>query len=95
VSVNLPSRPVLIAIGAGALVTTGAAAWLGRDLWGSPSSASGRPSLMELLDEVRQSPPPRPTLQGKPAPQPPAHGSWTTPLTQACVMADPSMMARL
>jgi len=93
--VNLPSRPVLIAIGAGALVTTGAAAWLGRDLWGSPSSASGRPSLMELLDEVRQSPPPRPILQGKPAPKPPAHGSWTTPLNQACVMADPALMARL
>jgi N-acetyl-anhydromuramyl-L-alanine amidase AmpD len=74
---------LLIGVTGIALLGSGALLWLARDLLASASSASGRPSLLEILEEVRQGPgagmvPPRP------APPPPAQAAWRSPLASAC-----------
>jgi N-acetyl-anhydromuramyl-L-alanine amidase AmpD len=60
----------------------------------SPSPSGQNPTLLEILDDVRQGRP-APTGSRKPAPQPPPHPTWRSPLTAACQAPDPAMQARL
>jgi len=86
--------PLLIALASASLVCAGLALWLARGLMTSPSPSGQNPSLMEILDDVRRGRPAPPGSQ-KPAPQPPAHAAWHSPLTDACVAPEPAMGQRL
>lgn len=78
-----------------ALLSSGALLWLARDLLATASSASGRPSLLEILEEVRQGPGAG-TGPRRPAPPPPAQDMWVSPLASACSAAgDASLRLRL
>jgi N-acetyl-anhydromuramyl-L-alanine amidase AmpD len=68
--------------------------WLARGLMSSANSSAQNPSLMEILDDVRRGHP-APPGSPKPAPQPPAHQPWRSPLTDACVAPDPDLSQRL
>lgn len=68
--------------------------WLARGLMSSANSSAQNPSLMEILDDVRRGHP-APPGSPKPAPQPPAHQPWRSPLTDACVAPDPGLSQRL
>ena len=84
----------MVALTGAGLLAGGALLWLARDLLGSPSTAGSRPSLLELLEEVRQPPPP-PRPPSRPAPKPPSQPQWVSPLSRSCPKVDPSMRARL
>ena len=86
--------PLLIALASASLVCAGLALWLARGLMTSPSPSGQNPSLLEILDDVRRGHPAPPAIQ-KPAPQPPAHAAWRSPLTDACVAPEPAMGQRL
>ena len=86
--------PLLIALASASLVCAGLALWLARGLMTSPSPSGQNPSLLEILDDVRRGRPAPPGSQ-KPAPQPPAHAAWRSPLTDACVAPEPAMGQRL
>lgn len=88
-------RPLLVAVAGAALLSMGAIAWLARDLFGSPSSAGSRPSLLELLEEVRRSPNSPLSPRPRPAPGPPVHAAWRSPLANSCAAVDPALQARL
>ena len=83
---------VAVATGSIALILVG---WLTveRD---KESRAGNRPSLLELLDQVRSE---RGKQDGDPSafksPQPPSASSWTSPLARQCSDVDPSVQNRL
>jgi N-acetyl-anhydromuramyl-L-alanine amidase AmpD len=84
---------LMIGITGVALLSSGALLWLARDLLASASNASGRPSLLDILEEVRQGPGsgsgPR-----RPAPPPPAQAAWRSPLASACAASDDASLRR-
>jgi hypothetical protein len=89
-----PTRPLLLAVAGASLLGSGALLWLARDLLATPSNAGGRPSLLDILEEVRQ----RPGRSGpspRPAPAPPRARTWATPLAGSCPAVDPALRARL
>ena len=49
-------RPLVLAVAGAGVLSIGGLTWLGRDLLGTPGNAGGRSSLLDLLEEVRQSP---------------------------------------
>jgi len=53
---SVSPRPLWIALAAGAMVALGAVGWLARELSAEPSGGHKRPSLLELLEEVRHPP---------------------------------------
>ncbi len=86
-------RPLVLSVVAAGVLSVGGLAWLARDVFGSQATAVSRPSLLELLEEVRQAPPsgaPR-----RPAPMPPAPLAWSSPLERACPAADWGLRRRL
>jgi N-acetyl-anhydromuramyl-L-alanine amidase AmpD len=91
---NAQMRPLMMAAVGVSLLGTGALLWLGRDLLAAPGTVAARPSLLELLEEVRNSrrKPPR---QTRPAPSPPPHERWVSPIARACPVVTPQMVAHL
>jgi len=90
---NSRTRTLLTSVAGASLLTLGGLAWLARDLLATASTDGSRPSLLDLLEEVRQSP----SSSGAPkaAPKPPAPLNWNSPLTQACSAVDPELSQRL
>jgi N-acetylmuramoyl-L-alanine amidase len=87
-------RPLLLACAGAGVLSIGGLAWLARDLVASPGNAGGRPSLLDILEEVRQARP----LQEKPrrpAPSPPEQSRWLTPLAGRCPAPDPALVQRM
>jgi N-acetyl-anhydromuramyl-L-alanine amidase AmpD len=66
--------------------------WLARQL--VASAADGGPSLLELLQEVRQ-PPSAPPPGRRHVPAPPVRASWTSPLRTTCSPPPPELRQRL
>ncbi len=88
-------RPLVLAVAGAGVLSIGGLTWLGRDLFGAPGNAGGRSSLLDLLQEVRQSPGAARNLQQPLATAlPPPHAAWRAPLGGAC-QADPQMRSRL
>ncbi len=86
-------RVGLPALGVGALVSLGGLGWLAREVTAGPE-VGGRPSLLQLLEEVTH-PPPAPDSPRGVAPLPPARPRWATPLHQQCVDRDPRLRRQL
>lgn len=91
---SVSPRPLWIALAAGAMVALGAVGWLARELSAEPSGGHKRPSLLELLEEVRH-PPAAPEPGRRAAPGPPQHASWRSPLRSSCSITDPAQRTRL
>ncbi|MDP4881936.1 MAG: peptidoglycan recognition protein family protein, partial [Cyanobium sp. MAG_137] len=91
---NSNPRPLWLALGAGAMLALGGLGWLARDLSAQPSGGQKRPSLLELLEEVRQAPA-APEPGRRAAPGPPAHRPWQSPLRASCAPGDPAQRLRL
>ena len=53
---NTSLRPLVLALAGAGVLSIGGLTWLSRDLFGAPGNAGGRASLLDLLEEVRQSP---------------------------------------
>ncbi|MEA5443114.1 peptidoglycan recognition family protein [Cyanobium gracile] len=89
-------RPLVLAVAGAGVLSIGGLTWLGRDLFGAPGNAGGRASLLDLLEEVRQSPGAGGRPQQPPPVKalPPPHAAWRTPLGGAC-QADPQLRGRL
>ncbi|WP_094512830.1 N-acetylmuramoyl-L-alanine amidase [Synechococcus sp. MW101C3] len=94
-----PERGGAVALAAVAVLGLGGLGWLGREISASnPSDAS--PSLLELLEQVgaprsgSSAPAATPSLNARPAPTPPAHDRWVSPLKRQCT-ADPALSRRL
>lgn len=81
-------RPALLALAATGMLGLGGLGWLARDLGQQSGQQAARPSLMDLLEEVRQ-PPPAPPPGRRTVPAPPAHPAWRSPLGQRCPAPDP------
>jgi hypothetical protein len=65
-------RPLLVCVAAAGLVLLGSLGWLAKDLAPQAGSSGGRPSLFELLEEMRGAPAgPEPGRRAAPAPPPP------------------------
>jgi N-acetyl-anhydromuramyl-L-alanine amidase AmpD len=76
------------------MLALGGLGWLARDLSAQPSGGQKRPSLLELLEEVRQ-PPAAPEPGRRAAPGPPDHPPWQSPLRASCAPGDPAQRLRL
>ena len=90
----LPSQAkgLLMGMAGASLVASGMVLWLVRDAGGSPR-ANGAPSLLDILEEVRQVRPP--IAPRRPPPPAPAQAVWASPLGQVCSAVDPALRARL
>jgi N-acetylmuramoyl-L-alanine amidase len=88
-------RPLVLAVAGAGVLSIGGLTWLGRDLFGAPGNAGGRASLLDLLEEVRQSPGPGAGTALPPGEAlPPPQAAWRAPLGGAC-QADPALRSRL
>lgn len=87
-------RSVLLALAATGLIGLGGLGWLARDRGQQASNQNARPSLLELLEEVRQ-PPAAPPPGRRTVPAPPPHQTWRSPLGQRCTAPDPRRRERL
>ncbi|MFM1799947.1 MAG: hypothetical protein RLZZ117_2225 [Cyanobacteriota bacterium] len=88
------AKGLLMGLTGASVVVSGMLLWLVRSAGGSPQ-ASRSPSLLDILEEVRQAKPAPPRLPQRPAPLPPARVLWTSPLRQSCSAADPTLQTRL
>ena len=95
---NARNRALLTSVAGASVLTLGGLAWLARDLLATASTDGSNPSLLDLLEEVRQSPP----STGAPrlAPKPPTPLTWNSPIasasaSQACTQVDPELRQRL
>lgn len=81
-------QPLVLALVAVAVIALGGVGWLAREGSVQLAGAGGRRSLLDLLEEARQ-----PFTQNQeglvPAPPPPPHPAWTSPLGSSCRPADP------
>jgi N-acetylmuramoyl-L-alanine amidase len=82
-----------MALTTAALFSVGGLIWIGRDLVVSPVSPVGRPSLLELLEEVGT--PGGGRIPSRPAPPPPANVAWRSPMETSCPRLDPRLRQRL
>lgn len=87
-------RPLMLAVAGAGMVSMGGLIWLTRDTFGTPSTAGSRPSLLELLEEVRQSPGALRRPQ-RPAPPPPQQAKWAPPLQHSCPAVASPLRVRL
>lgn len=93
-ALTLPTqvRGVLMGMAGAGLVASGMLLWLIRGAGGSPQSQHS-PSLLDLLEEVRQgNPPERPR---RPSPKAPLRTAWISPLENACRPPDAALRKRL
>jgi N-acetylmuramoyl-L-alanine amidase len=88
-----PLRPMVLAVAGAGVFSLAGLTWLARDLFDTPGTAGGSSSLLELLEEIRQSPATR-ARGAQVAPMPPAQASWKAPLGGSC-RADPGLRQRL
>ncbi|MFM9088400.1 MAG: N-acetylmuramoyl-L-alanine amidase [Cyanobium sp.] len=85
-------RGLLMGVAGATLVASGMVLWFVRGAGGSPQSQP-QPSLLDLLEEVRQGKPPeRPR---RPSPRPPVQTPWASPLEKACHVPDEALRRRL
>ena len=91
---NQHLRPLLLACAGAGVLSIGGLAWLARDLLASPGNAGGRPSLLDILDEVRQARPVKEKPR-RPAPSPPEQSRWVTPLAGRCPAPEPALVKRM
>jgi N-acetyl-anhydromuramyl-L-alanine amidase AmpD len=91
---NARLRPLLMACAGAGVISLGGLVWLARDLVANPGNAGARPSLLDLLEDVRLSRPNR-SRPTRPSPPPPAHAAWVTPLAGRCTTTDPVLVERL
>lgn len=89
-----PPRSLWIALAAGSTLALGGLGWLARELSAEPAAGNSRPSLFELLEEVRQ-PPSAPEPGRRAAPGPPPHARWVSPLRPGCEITDSAQRQRL
>lgn len=87
-------RPLLLACAGAGVLSIGGLIWLAQDLVARPGNAGSRPSLLDLLEDVRLSRP-TPSPPRRPSPPPPAHPTWSSPLAGRCTAADPWLSQRL
>ncbi|MCS5698756.1 peptidoglycan recognition protein family protein [Cyanobium sp. FGCU-52] len=87
-------RPLLLACAGAGVLSLGGLVWLARDLVASPGNAEGRPSLLDILEEVRQGRPQQERPR-RPAPPPPDERRWLTPLAGRCAAPDPALVQRM
>ena len=87
-------RPLLVCVSAAGLVLLGGLGWLARDMTPQEGERSGNPSLLELLEEMRQ-PPASPEPGRRRAPGPPPQPSWQSPQRSSCAITDPSQGKKL
>ena len=87
-------RPLLVCVSAAGLVLLGGLGWLARDMTPQEGERSANPSLLELLEEMRQ-PPVSPEPGRRSAPGPPPQPSWQSPLRSSCAITDPSQGKKL
>lgn len=74
------------------LVASGVVLWLIAGAGGRPQS-NGTPSLLDILEEVRQD---RPQQRPRAAtPKPPPQAAWRSPLGRACRFPNPALSGRL
>jgi N-acetylmuramoyl-L-alanine amidase len=87
-------RPLVLALLGLAMLGLGGLGWVARDL-GHRGDLQGRPSLLELLEELRH-PPAAPPPGRRTVPAPPPHPRWRSPLGRSCAApTDRSRLARL
>jgi len=93
-ALNLPSqvRGVLMGMAGACLVASGMLLWLIRGAGGSPQSQRS-PTLLDLLEEVRQGD--HPERPSQPSPKPPVRTAWVSPLDKACRPPDDALRKRL
>ncbi|MFN7679207.1 MAG: N-acetylmuramoyl-L-alanine amidase [Cyanobacteriota bacterium] len=85
-------KGVLMGVAGASLVASGMVLWVIKDAGGRPRSQSG-PSLLDILEEVRQT---RPTRRApRPSPPPPPQVAWQSPLQQACRPISPALKDRM
>ncbi|MEA5424445.1 peptidoglycan recognition family protein [Synechococcus sp. CCY9202] len=93
-SATVIAPPALVAIAAAGLLGLGGLGWMARQLIASASGAEGRPSLLEILQEVRQ-PPMAPEAGRRQAPPPPQRQAWRSPLRPSCAPPAEALRQRL
>jgi len=93
-ALTLPSqvRGVLMGMAVAGVVASGMLLWLIRGAGGSPQSQRP-PTLLDLLEEVRQGKPPE--QPRRPTPRAPARSAWVSPLENACRPPDEALRKRL
>jgi len=87
-------RSGAVLLGLAALVGIGGLGWVARDVTASQGSA-GRPSLLQLLDQVNPATPPVPEPPRRPAPPPPTRSVWVSPLRRQCDSGNPQLTQSL
>jgi N-acetylmuramoyl-L-alanine amidase len=92
-SLRSQAKGVLMGMAGASLVASGMVLWLVRGAGGSPQ-ADRAPSLLDILEEVRQARPPS-AVPRRPAPPAPSRLAWQSPLTRACSAVDPALQSRL
>ncbi|MEX1316709.1 MAG: peptidoglycan recognition family protein [Synechococcaceae cyanobacterium] len=93
---NRHHQPLVLAAVAVGVIGLGSLGWLARDSSTQLAGAGGRRSLLDLLDEVRQSPSqPPPAPDPAPSPAPPPHPVWSSPLRSGCRSSDPQRRQQL
>ncbi len=95
---NARTRTLLTSVAGASLLTLGGLAWLARDLLATASTDGSNPSLLDLLEEVRQAP--STTSRPQVSPKPPTPLNWTSPLASAaakpvCPRVDAALRERL
>lgn len=90
--VSAQVRGLLMGVAGASLVASGMVLWLIRGGDGSAQTRE-RPSLLDLLEEVRRTPPAQ--RPKRPTPKPPVQTAWISPLARSCPARDEALRDRL
>ncbi|MCT0214444.1 MULTISPECIES: N-acetylmuramoyl-L-alanine amidase [unclassified Synechococcus] len=83
-----------VALGLAALVGIGGLGWVARDVTAGQGS-TGRPSLLQLLDQVSPATPPAAEPPRQASPSPPVRAAWISPLRRQCTVTDTQLSQSL